>query len=273
MKDWEEIAEQIDELIADGAFGDALRAAGKAEREFGERAIFHLLRGDAHWAIGDLRLGMEAYEKALALDPESFECASACALALFELLQFDHAGQLASRALQARPSDGAERAPLLDLLSLLAERRGNYGEADRLAVEAAKADPTSFLLPCRMTEADFLAVADEAVEALPAEFLRALRQNLAMVVEPVPPIEILTVEDPPLSPCLLGLYTGIPLPDREESRSPSNLPDVIHLFQRNIEREASTREGVAEQIVITVYHEIGHYFGMDEADLEDLDLD
>jgi predicted Zn-dependent protease with MMP-like domain len=272
MSSWEDLSQSISQSIGSGDLDEAFRQLAKAEKTHGGEPGFHLLRGDALWSRGDLHRGRAAYEKALSLAPGWVDARCALALALYELLDFRAAREMASGALEDADPDDAIRADLLDLLSSLADRDGDFDEGDRLSALAHEIDPEAFPLPCRMSPAEFGNVADEAVYALPAEFLDALRKNLAIVFEPVPLEEILRMEDPPLSPSLLGLYTGVALPDRNDATAPPSLPDVIHLFQRNIEREASSREEVSDQIAITVYHEIGHYFGMDEDELEALDL-
>ncbi len=68
---------------------------------------------------------------------------------------------------------------------------------------------------------------------------------------------------------LLGLYHGTPLTHRSVEHS-GRLPDRITIYQRNIERICNTRKQLIRQIRKTVFHEIGHHFGLDEADLLDL---
>ncbi|HZL38203.1 MAG TPA: metallopeptidase family protein [Tepidisphaeraceae bacterium] len=68
---------------------------------------------------------------------------------------------------------------------------------------------------------------------------------------------------------LLGLYRGRPLTQRSVEQS-GNLPDVIYVFQEDIERVCDTEEGLIRQVRITVLHEIGHLFGLSEKDLDDL---
>lgn len=65
---------------------------------------------------------------------------------------------------------------------------------------------------------------------------------------------------------LLGLYDGIPLTERDEYDFCP--PDVITVFKGPHERLCETREEMVEEIRRTVVHEIGHYFGMDENDIE-----
>ena len=67
---------------------------------------------------------------------------------------------------------------------------------------------------------------------------------------------------------ILGLYVGIPLSERGDSYGFGEQPDVIYLFKGPHERLEGTREEIIEQVRRTVVHEIGHYFGMDEEQLD-----
>ncbi len=68
---------------------------------------------------------------------------------------------------------------------------------------------------------------------------------------------------------LLGLYHGRPRTQRSVEDS-GTMPDVIYLFQKNIEQVSEDEEQLVQQVRITVLHEIGHYFGMSEEDLDEL---
>jgi predicted Zn-dependent protease with MMP-like domain len=70
----------------------------------------------------------------------------------------------------------------------------------------------------------------------------------------------------------LGLYVGVALPEREGSLSGPTLPDRIYLFQHNLEHEARDHQELVEQIRITLFHEVGHYFGFSDEDLEERDF-
>jgi predicted Zn-dependent protease with MMP-like domain len=108
----------------------------------------------------------------------------------------------------------------------------------------------------------------EAVDELPRGFRRRLR-NIAVVVESEPSRELL--EDMGLWPhgTLLGLYQGVPLTERGFSYG-NVLPDRITIFQKPIEAVCRTREEIKEAVKDTVKHEIGHYFGLDDARLREL---
>jgi predicted Zn-dependent protease with MMP-like domain len=108
----------------------------------------------------------------------------------------------------------------------------------------------------------------EALDELPRRFRRRLR-NIAVVVESEPSQELL--EDMRLWPhrTLLGLYQGVPLPQRGLSYG-NVLPDRITIFQKPIEAMCRTTDEIKEAVKDTVKHEIGHYFGLDDDQLEEL---
>jgi predicted Zn-dependent protease with MMP-like domain len=61
------------------------------------------------------------------------------------------------------------------------------------------------------------------------------------------------------------------MPEQSTTNGPPHV-DVIHLFQRNLERETTGEEQLAEQIRITVLHETAHFFGYEDDRLEELGL-
>jgi predicted Zn-dependent protease with MMP-like domain len=119
-----------------------------------------------------------------------------------------------------------------------------------------------------VTREDFERHVDAALRTIPRTFRRAM-QNIAVFVEDEPSAELLEevgVEPPGT---LLGLYQGIPLPERGWGFG-NALPDRITLFQRPIERVAE-RDGLDRAIWETLVHEVGHYFGMSEAEIEEVE--
>lgn len=102
-----------------------------------------------------------------------------------------------------------------------------------------------------MTSREFDALVEKAVRAIPPRFRRRL-ENVAFLVEREPP-----------QPGLLGLYEGHPLPDRSVSAG-FTMPDRITIFQGPHERMARDRVHLEKLLRDTVWHEVAHYFGMDE---------
>ncbi len=98
---------------------------------------------------------------------------------------------------------------------------------------------------------DFEQLVEEALSELPPSYRRRIR-NVLMVVEDEPP-----------RPGLLGLYEGVPLTLRS-SFTPISMPDRITIYQGPHERAARSSSELKSMVAETVWHEIGHYFGMSE---------
>ena len=93
---------------------------------------------------------------------------------------------------------------------------------------------------------------------------------MTLTVDDLPADSLLRAEQPPLDPELLGLFVGVPLSEQSSFSPGGELPPGILLFKRNLERLALQPAELIEEIAITVYHELGHYLGLDEQELEDL---
>ncbi len=120
-----------------------------------------------------------------------------------------------------------------------------------------------------MTREQFLALVEEALASIPEEFKHALT-NIAVVVEDAPTRAQLAEVD--LSPpdTLLGLYEGTPLPERHWAHG-NTLPDKITIFQDPILESSDDEDDVVIAIGETLIHEIGHYFGLSEEEIEEIE--
>lgn len=116
-----------------------------------------------------------------------------------------------------------------------------------------------------MTGSSFEILVGEALDSLPPEIV-AMMENVEVVVENEPPPE-LVLEAGEHSE-LMGYYHGIPLTDR--GTYGGVLPDKISIYEGPITRVARTPEAIREQVRITVLHEIGHHFGIEEDRLHQL---
>ena len=117
-----------------------------------------------------------------------------------------------------------------------------------------------------MTRARFRQLVDEALETIPENFREAMH-NIAIVIEDEPTPDLLDevgVEPPDT---LFGLYQGTPLPERQWAHG-NTLPDKITLFQGPIEEESDDEDDMIVAIGETLIHEIGHYFGLSEEEIE-----
>lgn len=119
-----------------------------------------------------------------------------------------------------------------------------------------------------LSENRFAELAREAVDSLPDDFREHMR-NVTIDIEPLPSSRLCREMDLPSPYHLLGLYHGVPLPERSVEM-PFQYPDRISIYQLSIQAACDTEAEIVEQIRKTVLHEIGHFFGMDEDDLDEL---
>ena len=226
---------------------DANHVAGAAKLEVGEPlgAIPHLERADAS-------------------RPDDPEILADLGGARFEALLFRDARTALAKAL----SIDKRIARAHHWLGLLEERDGNERAAKKHFEKAETLAPDAYPAPFRVSETEFRSLVEEAIAELPQDFRDSL-SNLDIVVEPLPDDRTLA-GDPPLSPAILGLHVGVPAEDRA---SAGQLPNLIFLFQKNIERAATNHDELVEEVRITLLHEIGHYLGLDEDEVEERGLE
>lgn len=112
----------------------------------------------------------------------------------------------------------------------------------------------------KLTHERFQQIVEEAMKNIPQKYLRQIK-NLAILVEDFPPSE----------QNLLGLYHGVPLKHRG-SYYGNVPPDVIVLYKEPIESLCQSEEEIKEKIEEVLLHEIGHYFGMGERELRDIEV-
>ena len=117
-----------------------------------------------------------------------------------------------------------------------------------------------------MTRDAFERLVSEAVMLIPLRFRREIK-NLALVVEDEPSSQLLTSMDIEPPDSLYGLYEGTPITEREWTHG-NALPDRITLFQRPIEEDSEDEDEVRAVIGETLIHEVGHYFGLSEEEIE-----
>jgi predicted Zn-dependent protease with MMP-like domain len=96
-----------------------------------------------------------------------------------------------------------------------------------------------------------------ALDELPPQLAAAL-VNVAIVIE----------DENPEDPDLFGLYHGVPLPERGDMAG--QLPDTISIYRIPLEESFPDPEELREEVRITVLHELGHYFGLDEERIAEL---
>lgn len=108
-----------------------------------------------------------------------------------------------------------------------------------------------------VSEERFDELVDEAIDLIPDEFLDMMG-NVVILVAPRNPD----------NPTYLGLYEGVPLTERTADHW--GPPDCIHIYRDALCDYCTSESMLVEQIRVTVLHEVGHFFGMDEDDLDRL---
>lgn len=126
-----------------------------------------------------------------------------------------------------------------------------------------------------MNRREFESLVAETLDSLPEKF-RRLIQNVVVVIEDFPPDEGPPTDD--TDDLLMGLFDGTPRTEASVFDAQA-APSRVILYQQNIEayaRDAAREEGraveqiIREEVRLTVLHELGHYFGLDEDALEDV---
>ena len=113
----------------------------------------------------------------------------------------------------------------------------------------------------------FESLVHEALKDLPQLFKDKL-ENVAIIVEDYPSEELLERMEVPDDETLFGLYEGVPLTERGFFDAPLH-PDRVFIFQGPIEEACTSPEEIKEEVRITVAHELAHFFGFDDEELED----
>ncbi|WP_410587302.1 metallopeptidase family protein [Amycolatopsis sp. lyj-23] len=113
-------------------------------------------------------------------------------------------------------------------------------------------------MPVEMSRERFEELVSEALDEVPPEFARAM-DNVVVLVE----------EFNDEAPDILGLYHGIALTERTSSYG-GVLPDRISIYRQPILAMCEDEDEVVEEVLVTVVHELGHHFGIDDARLHEL---
>ena len=122
----------------------------------------------------------------------------------------------------------------------------------------------------RLSDEEFEAAVQDAIDSIPDEFLDDL-ENVAIVIADEPEDEdfegdgYYTEEGD-----LLGLYDGLALTERDSGYGFGDYPDTITIFKGPHERLDGSRADILEEVRRTVVHEIAHYFGMDEEQVDEM---
>ena len=123
-------------------------------------------------------------------------------------------------------------------------------------------------MPHHVSKAEFAALVERAVKGLPTQFADALNE-VPIEIRDRPSRKLLRSLGMDDDELLLGMYHGLPRTERSVEDS-GRLPDVIHIYQEDVELVSDSEAELIEQVRTTVLHELGHHFGMSEEDLDAL---
>lgn len=227
------------------------------------------LTAEAHRDLRQIEQAEEFYRRVLQVNPGHSPSWSGLAGMLFDQLRFDEARNAICRAIRL---DALNPEPYW-WRGMLRERRGDLHGANRDFRRAFRLDPQGYPRPVSLDDATVEAIVEEAVRDMHPS-IREYLANVAIILEEIPEEEVLRQFDPPAPPGeILGFFSGYSLMERSIENPWSNLPAAIVLFRRNLERIAWDRERMLDELRITVLHEVGHFLGLSEEDLEERGLD
>ncbi|HTE55441.1 MAG TPA: metallopeptidase family protein [Kofleriaceae bacterium] len=233
-----------------------------------DRADVLLLRAEAELSREDQDAGAERALAAMALvedlavrDPVLLTRAGQIYLELDD-------GEQAERVFLAAVDEDPSQSDAHHGLGLVYEQRGDREAMIKAWTDTRRLDELAPPPPWHISNDEFERVAEEAMAELPSEVLDRL-ENVPVMIEDLPG-EHLVREG--YDPRLLGLFSGVALPDKSHVSNQVPVIDAVHLFQRNLERQSTHRDHLLDEIRITVLHETAHFFGLDDDDLEKIGL-
>jgi len=263
------VVHRIEALLDEERFDEALDAI-QAALAAGEGNALDLtfLLADTYLSMGRAAEAEQQFRRVLEQDPDCPSSRCWLAMALFLQWRFDEA-EAAAVAARELP-DAIADAHVVH--GAILERRGRLDEAEACFERAAAIAPEKYPLPVRMARAEFDREVRKAARKLPRQFRQAL-DRVPVVVQDLPDESLAAGPDrDEVGPDILGLFDGVPLPETGDMDPMQVRPNTIYLFQRNLERAALDRDDLVEQIRITLWHELGHYLGFEEEDMDDLGL-
>ena len=178
-----------------------------------------------------------------------------------------HIAQARLRTLTATVPDSADAWYALGSAAAELDDEEAMREAWKRAWQLDSVPGADAQLGRRLTDTEVAAVAERALEELPAR-ARELLKDVPIVVADMPAEADV---DDGFDPRALGLFSGTAYSEGSTMGGQPGLTQIV-IFRRNLERLADSDDELREQIRTTLLHETGHFFGMGDAELEDAGL-
>jgi len=133
-----------------------------------------------------------------------------------------------------------------------------------------------------MSDEDFEGAVADGLDTIPPELAAAMRNVVVLVADEPTEEQLVSVREPGAPAAegagdggddgetLLGLYEGTPLTERDGWWDAGSLPDRITLFKGPLLRMCEDADELAEEVAVTVVHEVAHHFGIDDDRLHEL---
>ena len=262
--EWEQVS-RVWDLLEEGHADQARHSLGALLSARPGHPDLRIVDAAVALEEGDARRALESLTGAeRSADPALFFHLRA--LAHYEVARFEPAREDAHRALAVHP----ELAEAHDLLARIGEHLGDNQMAREHAEAAREIDPDGFHEALEVSEEEFDLVVEQTLAEMPEKVRREI-EELPVLVQPLPSLDMLTAEDGSVSPDVLGLFVGRSRMDRSVSDTPG-APGAIYIFRRNLLRTCEDLDELKREVRITVQHEVGHLLGLDEDELEEWGL-
>ncbi len=265
----DELLDHAELALENGDLQTALEGCQRALDSFPRNPDALFLMAECYREIDHVDQALDAYRRCVLIDSHYSAAWSGLGLMHLVLRQTEEANRSFNRAIREDPSNPEPwwgRA-------MLRERRHDFDGADRDLARAARLDPEGYPYPAALADNEVEQIVQSAIADLhPA--LQEYLGNVAILLDEVPSDDILEQYDPPVLPGeLLGYFNGASLIERSFDNPWSNLPSAIMLFRRNLQRYATNKEQLVDELRTTFLHEVGHFLGLQEEDLAERGLD
>lgn len=256
-----------DSPAAAGEFARTCQALGRTDMQIPTRTMVAFMETwiDFFWQCRRHDMMLKAADEAERLFGEDPEWAFARGEACFYLGRFDEAKAIFERL----TIEDFEDPILYFHLGCVAERQGRDDDARRFFQTACRLDPKGYQPPADLDTQSVTAIYERCLAELP-ETIRLRLSDVPIYIDPLPSDELIHSITPPLDPLTMGVFMGRSQAEGESSW-PSDQPRIV-LFHKNIAKAADDFELVEEELRKTLFHEIGHFLGFSEEELEELGL-